>query len=249
MSFLKGIALIFGIYLLFAFFEIFRPVEKSQPMKERLRNMLFMLVYLIVGGSLTYLLFSIFPLRAPEAYSHSLYFTIPITFLAVFIWDLIFYWYHRAEHKLPWLWKIHRFHHSDSNLNASSTLRHSWLEHPIQEILISIPIGYALHLDAAGWFVVSLSTMMWLFFIHTNWRLHLGVLTPFIGGPQIHRIHHSSMDIHRDKNFAVFFPIIDIIFGTYHAPGKEEFPPTGVNGIPSEASLKTALVGPFLIDR
>jgi sterol desaturase/sphingolipid hydroxylase (fatty acid hydroxylase superfamily) len=49
-------------------------------------------------------------------------------------------------------------------------------------------------------------------------------------GPQIHRIHHSVLPQHRDKNYAVWFPLWDVLFGTYYHPARDEFPPTGVKG-------------------
>ena len=49
-------------------------------------------------------------------------------------------------------------------------------------------------------------------------------------GPQGHRIHHSRMREHFDQNFAAFFPIWDVLFGTYHYPERDEYPSTGVHG-------------------
>ena len=51
-----------------------------------------------------------------------------------------------------------------------------------------------------------------------------------LAGPQIHRIHHSRMPQHLDRNFAAYFPIWDVIFGTYYHPKPAEFPATGVSG-------------------
>ena len=50
---------------------------------------------------------------------------------------------------------------------------------------------------------------------------------PFFVGPQYHRMHHSLQTQHLDKNFALFFPLRDIFFGTYYRPKKGEFPSTG----------------------
>lgn len=245
MSILKQLILIAVICLVFAIVEIYRPAERIQPFKERLRNIAFMFIYILIGGGITVYIFSNIPVYGPIVSSYDMVSVTILTVLALFLWDLLFYWYHRAEHTLPWLWRVHQFHHSDAHINTSSTFRHSWLEYPLQEAFISLPIGYLLQLDAAGWFVVSTMTLTWLFFIHTNWRLHLGPATSIIGGPQLHRIHHSSLDEHRDKNFAVFFPVIDKIFGTYYAPGKDEFPPTGLKDMATHVSWKSALIGPF----
>ncbi len=70
---------------------------------------------------------------------------------------------------------------------------------------------------------------LWGYFNHANIRLNLGVLTPVISGPQWHRIHHSIRPEHRNRNFATFFPVIDIIFGTYYRPAPDEYPETGLS--------------------
>ncbi len=65
---------------------------------------------------------------------------------------------------------------------------------------------------------------------HMNVRLQVGKASLFFCSPQVHRIHHSRLPHHFDKNFAFVFPMWDVLFGTYYAPAKDEFPPTGVPG-------------------
>ena len=60
----------------------------------------------------------------------------------------------------------------------------------------------------------------------------------------ITRIHHSIEPEHRDKNFAVWFPIYDVLFGTAHRPKPGEFPETGVAGV-EVATLSDAFMLPF----
>ena len=86
----------------------------------------------------------------------------------------------------------------------------------------------------------------WGYIIHMNFRLDLGRLSLMLVGPQAHRIHHSILERHRDKNFAAFFPVWDILFGTFYRPKAGEYPPTGVYGVPSDASMKDILFGPFV---
>ncbi len=50
-----------------------------------------------------------------------------------------------------------------------------------------------------------------------------------IVGPQWHRLHHSIEPQHADRNFAAFFPIFDIVFGTYSKPQSGEYPATGLH--------------------
>jgi sterol desaturase/sphingolipid hydroxylase (fatty acid hydroxylase superfamily) len=87
---------------------------------------------------------------------------------------------------------------------------------------------------------------LWGFVNHANLRLHLGPLTALVSNPQWHRIHHSISIEHRDKNFAAFFPVIDIMFGTYYRPHKHEYPATGVAAASRSGDFVQATAGPFL---
>jgi sterol desaturase/sphingolipid hydroxylase (fatty acid hydroxylase superfamily) len=86
---------------------------------------------------------------------------------------------------------------------------------------------------------------LWGFVNHANIRIPLGVATPLLSGPQWHRIHHSTMTEHQDKNFATLFPFIDILFGTYYLPLRNDFPPTGLRDAEQSSALREATVGPF----
>ena len=87
---------------------------------------------------------------------------------------------------------------------------------------------------------------LWGFVNHANTRLDLGFLTPIISGPHWHRIHHSTSAEHYDKNFAAFFPFIDILFGTYYRPHKDEYPPTGIPTHDFSGHLSEATIAPFV---
>src|SRR5258706_15193675 len=97
--------------------------------------------------------------------------------------------------------------------------------------VVLLPIGLLFDQQPVtiGWLWSGL--LLWGYFIHLNLRLPLGPLTPVLGGPHLHRIHHSRLPEHQDKNFAAFFPIFDLLFGTYYPPSRAEYPATGlING-------------------
>ena len=77
---------------------------------------------------------------------------------------------------------------------------------------------------------------------HSNFRLQYGKASVLFISPQTHRIHHSRLPQHLDKNFCAHWPIWDILFGTYFAPARDEFPPTGVDGEREIQSLGEALI-------
>lgn len=145
--------------------------------------------------------------------------------------DLYKYTFHRLQHAIPFLWAMHSFHHSANGVTFITGARHFWLERvmsdaflPILAILFRIPPDMAI-------------TVGFIFFIpdacaHLNVRIPLGRFVTWINNPQWHRIHHSIHPEHRDKNFAAFFPLLDILFGTAWVPKPGEYPATGL--VPAE---------------
>ena len=159
--------------------------------------------------------------------------------------DFFYYWLHRTQHKIPFLWAQHSLHHSETSLNVTSGIRHHWIEPLLQTIFITLPVMVLFQLPILAWGIITFTLSIWSFFIHLNVRLELGWATPLICGPQLHRIHHSTYRHHWDKNFAAYFPIWDVIFGTYYKPGKNEFPPTGIDNKEIPQSILHAFVWPI----
>lgn len=81
-------------------------------------------------------------------------------------------------------------------------------------------------------------------FIHWNTILSLGWLTGVVVGPQYHRIHHSLVPAHIDKNFSVLFSFWDRLFGTQSMPVGNEYPPTGVPEVVSPNGWRQLLPWP-----
>jgi sterol desaturase/sphingolipid hydroxylase (fatty acid hydroxylase superfamily) len=149
----------------------------------------------------------------------------------LFFSDLLIYWGHRLQHKVDFLWRFHKIHHSSQHLDWLAAHR----EHPIDSIytigLINLPafvMGF--ELEALAGLVAFRG--IWAIYIHSNVRLPIGPLKILIGSPELHHWHH---DIERDAgNYANISPLMDKIFGTYVCPPsepekfgiKEEFPKT-----------------------
>ena len=167
------------------------------------------------------------------------------TLLSLLIFDFFYYWYHRSEHKYPWLWAIHKLHHLDPGINVSTNLRHHWLEDVGRIPMITIPMAILFDLSPRVGGAIGFAFSAWTYFIHANLKVSLGRLSWLVDGPQLHRIHHSKLAQHYDRNFAAFFPIWDVIFGTYYHPGRGEFPPTGVIDEPQVTTLREAAWLPF----
>lgn len=157
--------------------------------------------------------------------------------VGILIGDFFFYWYHRSLHKSRILWQHHKMHHLDPEFDALTGPRQNWLESFFSVFFISIPMAVLFKLDSLDAFTLGVvngtivGVLQSVVFInHSNLRLQFGKASVLFISSQTHRIHHSYLEQHLDKNFVAFFPIWDIVFGTYYHPARDEFPPTGVEG-------------------
>lgn len=137
--------------------------------------------------------------------------------LAIILLDLGIYLQHVMFHALPLLWRLHRMHHADTDLDVTSGARF----HPF-EIMLSMLIKFGLILllgapaVAVLLFEVILNGMA--MFNHSNIRLLQTIdcyLRWFVVTPDMHRVHHSSIVHETDSNFGFNLSWWDRLFGTY----------------------------------
>jgi sterol desaturase/sphingolipid hydroxylase (fatty acid hydroxylase superfamily) len=171
-------------------------------------------------------------------------------FVPLFIHDCWFYWSHRLEHKVPMLWAFHKIHHSDEPMNTSTFERDHFLQNSWRAFFSVFTLGLVVDLDLAEAGQAALYSTVFLVvlscFYHSAIRIRLPWLDRILVTPQVHRIHHSIEPQHYNQNFADALPIFDIIFGTYHLPGRD-FPATGLGKeFPAPRSLWSAQLGPLL---
>jgi len=244
----------FTIFAVGLLIEYFNPAERDQPSENIRFNIVYAINFIVVN---TILLSFMLKFKAPVVdFFGGSYFTLSfdtsissqvlhvLSFL--FIFDFFYYWLHRWQHKFKLLWAQHQFHHSEKSLNVTTGNRHHWLEETIRVFVILIPMSILFDFKAQAVGAIWSAFMLWGYFIHLNIKLDLAWLTPIFCGPQLHRIHHSNLKPHLDKNFAAFFPIYDIIFRTYFRPAKDEYPTTGLYGGFDMNSLKQANLYPFV---
>jgi sterol desaturase/sphingolipid hydroxylase (fatty acid hydroxylase superfamily) len=168
-----------------------------------------------------------------------------LPFIPLLIFDFFYYWHHRFQHMIPAFWEQHKLHHTEESLNSLTNLRHHWLEDFIRIVTISIPMGLLVRITPVQGALVATALTHWSVFFHANLRLPFGPFTAVVCGPQYHRIHHSRLADHQNRNFAAFFPIWDILFSTYYRPRAGEWPATGLYSGEKITSLTEAVVGPF----
>ncbi len=137
--------------------------------------------------------------------------------------DLIVYLHHLMFHAVPLLWRFHRVHHADRDIDVTTGVRF----HPI-EIVISLGIKIAAIyvVGANPWAILIFEIILnsTAMFNHSNVRIPVTidrVLRLLVVTPDMHRVHHSIVEIETDSNFGFNFPWWDRIFGTYQAQPKE----------------------------
>lgn len=136
--------------------------------------------------------------------------------LVMLVADLVQYGVHRAFHEVPWLWRMHRIHHS---VEVMDRLAGSRL-HVIEVILTRVPVlaafawvGFAR--EAVGVYIVIVGFQA--VFNHANVRVRLGPLRWLryvIVLPTFHHWHHGSDREAIDRNYAAHFAFLDHLFGT-----------------------------------
>ena len=133
--------------------------------------------------------------------------------------SFIYYWWHRARHEVPVLWRwFHQVHHSPSRIQLAM----SFFKHPTEFVansVLSTMIAYPLlGLTPAQAGVLTVITALAEFFYHWNIRTPCWIGW-IIQRPEMHRVHHQ-----RDRHTCNFadLPLIDLAFGTFRNPRTEE---------------------------
>jgi len=175
----------------------------------------------------------------------------PAVAVAIVVLDLAIYFQHVLFHALPVLWRLHRMHHADLDVDVTTGNRF----HPI-EILLSmlwkITIVVALGAPAAAVLVFEVLLNATSLFNHGNVRVAKRVdraLRWLLVTPDMHRVHHSTIPAETNSNFGFNLTWWDRLLGTYRsapAAGHERMT-VGLEQIrdPGELRLDRMLLQPF----
>tara|TARA_R110002095_G_scaffold95898_2_gene83756 strand:+ start:490 stop:1308 length:819 start_codon:yes stop_codon:yes gene_type:complete len=162
-------------------------------------------------------------------------------FLTIIALDLVIYGQHVVFHHVPLLWRLHRVHHTDVNLDATSGVRFHPVEIFLSLLLKLLAVG-VLGVPAAGVIIFEILLNGTALFNHSNIKLPKVLdkaLRLIIVTPDMHRVHHSTLPTETDSNFGFNLPWWDWLFKTYKAqPQKGHLNMTiGLTEFPSEKKL------------
>ena len=170
----------------------------------------------------------------------------PALLVDLLVLDFLIYWWHRANHVVPLLWRFHEIHHLDHFLDTTSAVRFhfgevllSALARAMIIVVLDIPFVSVVAFEA----VVLLAAV----FHHSNLRLPPGlerVLSRVIITPSIHWVHHHAVRSDTDSNYGTLFSFWDPLFGSRSPTRRTPDMPIGVERS-AERPLLDLFVRPF----
>ena len=168
-------------------------------------------------------------------------------FLSVLFFDLATYAFHKAYHEVPLMWRLHRVHHADLDLDVTSASRFH-----AAEILLSTLYRMALmplwgpSLASVAVFETALLAAAQV--QHSNLRLpgdwDRRLRAVFVT-PDMHRVHHSVVKEHTNSNYSTIFSWWDRLFGTYNVEGIDQR--SLVIGLPEYRRAEDVTLGRLLV--
>ena len=174
------------------------------------------------------------------AYQHRLL-EIPINVITLIILfvlvDFAEYWFHRAAHRVRFMWASHAVHHSTTRFNLTAAIRLPWTGALSGAVFFFLPLALiGFHpLALTG---MALLNLLYQFFLHTEQAPRLGPLEWVLNTPAHHRVHHAANASCLDKNFSGVFIVWDRLFGTFAEAPKDETLRFGlVSPLPSQNPL------------
>ncbi|MEM7619351.1 MAG: sterol desaturase family protein [Pseudomonadota bacterium] len=142
--------------------------------------------------------------------------------LTLIVLDCAIYIQHVASHKIPILWRLHKMHHSDTDIDVSTAVRF----HPIEimlSMLYKVIVVFILGPAVLAVFVFEVILNACAMFNHANITIPSKIekaLRLFVVTPDMHRVHHSAQQRETDSNFGFNLSLWDHLFSTYTAEPK-----------------------------
>ncbi len=167
----------------------------------------------------------------------------------MFLTDLAQYWMHRIFHRVSFLWKFHAVHHSAKTMDWLASSRMHVVEIVCLRGVTVIPM-YVLGFSQPALYAYLLFVYFLSALVHSNLRINFGFLEWLLVSPRFHHWHHAVEKEAIDRNFAVHFPLLDWLFGTYYLPADGKWPGGyGIGNNPVPSGFVKQFVHPFLRKR
>ena len=159
------------------------------------------------------------------AFEHVALWTLPrdsvvVWIAALLMYDLCYYWLHRAGHRIGVFWAAHVVHHQSEDYNLSTALRQTssgallgWLFYLPMALVGVPPLVFG---------TVALIDLLYQFWVHTQQVGKLGWFDRWFCSPSNHRVHHAVNDCYLDRNYGGILIVWDRLFGTFEEERDDE---------------------------
>ena len=173
----------------------------------------------------------------------------PAAALGFLLLDLTFYWWHRANHRVPLLWRFHNVHHLDPDLDVTTALRFHFGEIALSAVF---RVAQVVVLGVGPWtfWIYEACLQVATLFHHSNLRLPIALERPLsrvLVTPRMHGIHHSQVEAEANANYGVVLPWWDRLHRTLRLNVPQRLVVIGVPGYsrPEDNRLGAVLLHPF----
>ena len=166
--------------------------------------------------------------------------------LDVLLLDLFIYWWHRANHMLPILWRFHEVHHLDQHLDATTAVRFHFGE-VLLSALVRASVIVAFGIPLASVLVFETAVLVCALFQHANLRLPVWLERPLnwvIITPRLHWVHHHAIRRDTDSNYGTILSVWDRLFRSRRTTERRSDRRIGVENRP-ELTLAGLMARPF----
>ncbi|MFN2507482.1 MAG: sterol desaturase family protein [Chthoniobacterales bacterium] len=169
--------------------------------------------------------------------------------LGFLLMDLGFYYWHVANHRVPFLWRFHNVHHIDPDLDVSTAFRFHFGEIALSSAFNIVQVSL---IGISPWCFAAyhLAFQTEVLFHHSNWRLPIGLeraLSRVIVTPRMHGIHHSQVERENKSNFGTVFTWWDRLHRTLGLNIPQNAVIVGIPGYSraEDNTMSSALLMPF----
>jgi sterol desaturase/sphingolipid hydroxylase (fatty acid hydroxylase superfamily) len=137
--------------------------------------------------------------------------------LAIVLFDIWMYFWHRINHEVPFFWRFHRMHHTDPALDTTTAFRF----HPFEILfsnILNIGVLFLLGLYFTELVIYRAFLYPVILFHHSNIDLPESVdkhLRKVIVTPHMHKVHHSQIRNETNSNYGSIFPYWDRLFRSF----------------------------------
>src|SRR5688572_1141218 len=167
------------------------------------------------------------------------------TLLAIALLDYTLWWWHWANHRVPFLWRFHLVHHVDRDMDASTALRFHF-----GELALSIPVRAAqmivIGVDPRSLWLWQTILFASILFHHANFRLPFAlerVLARLVVTPRMHGIHHSNRQDETNSNWSSLLSVWDFVHRTFRLDVPDE---RITIGVPAHGNAEDVTIGKIL---